>query len=233
MCSVRSLSPPLIMSQSHGRRKHESLLPPKDSPIYNPLKDLSVSKTKHPSMSKGNKQRFIILEEGPPRPQKSPAFPSPKTLLSRTVQAEALGCIYVPTSSTKNATNLFPRISTELKVWHGLDCSEQCLPMPGHQVYTNEHLEDFIDVFKRRLQKQRRALRPWDYEQSEREYLLEELKGLGEEQNRILQEMDRVNERKTNLKRKKAEMRRRRRRSVAKQQAVKAEWERRTRARQR
>lgn len=103
--------------------------------------------------------------------------------------------------------------------------------MPGHQVYSNENLEDFIDVFKRRLQKQRRAFRPCDHEKSERECLLAEPERLGEEQSRILREMDKMKEeRKKRIKRKKGKMRRRRR-SVAKQQAVKVEWERRTGAR--
>ena len=78
--------------------------------------------------------------------------------------------------------------------------------------------------------KQKRALRPWEVGKSERECLLEELEKLREEQMNLTEEIEKAKEeRKRRIKRKE---KMRRRRSVAKQDAVKAEWERRIGARQ-
>lgn len=138
----------------------------------------------------------------------------------------------MPKETTDEIIDASLKISEELRVWHGLDYSKKGLPMEGHKVYTNEHLEDFIDVFRRRLWKQRRALRSWEVGKSEREALLEELDKSREEQRALTEDIENgKEERKRRIKRKNAKMKRRRR-SVAKQEAVKVEWERRSGAHQ-
>ena len=71
-------------------------------------------------------------------------------------------------------------------------CSIPCVAPAKHEAITAEHLADFIDVFKRRLEKQTRALFPERYATSEEESLLQELEQLREEEMTLLEEVRKI-----------------------------------------
>ena len=71
-------------------------------------------------------------------------------------------------------------------------CSVPCVAPAKHEAITGEHLADFIDVFKRRLEKQRRALFSERYATSEEESLLQEFEQLREEEMTLLEEVRKI-----------------------------------------
>lgn len=68
-------------------------------------------------------------------------------------------------------------------------CIIPCVAPAKHEAITTEHLADFIDVYRRRLEKQKRALFPERYATSEAEPLLQELEQLKEEEMTLLKEV--------------------------------------------
>ena len=164
-------------------KSHPSLLPPQKSDVYNPFIDKRQKNTHegiHWPLS--NAGLPAIVED----------FDIPQIFKPTGHPSKHGCCAFIPTTTKNEIIENSIAISASLGL--RTDVSEECCSIPcvapaKNENITTEHLADLIDVFKRRLEKQKRALFPERYATSEVESLLQELEQLREEEMTLLEEV--------------------------------------------
>ena len=164
-------------------KSHPSLLPPTKSDVYNPFAN-KRQKNVHEGI------KWSLPNAGLPAIVEDLQIAQLFELTGHPSKHEC--CAFIPQSTKNEIIDNSIAISASLGLRTDVSeeiCSVLCVAPAKHEAITIEHLADFIDVFRRRLKKQRRELYPARYATSEVESLLQELEQLREEEMTLLEEV--------------------------------------------